>query len=101
VGCSSVELSTPVLAVYQPASASQTLAAATGSSAVKWLNRKVADRVRSVSPMRLVLRAVIEWRDEHGLEDGGVGDAVDGPGVAGQGPALVEDPVAPRAAAWL
>jgi hypothetical protein len=51
--------------------------------------------------MRLVLRAVIEWRDEHGLEDGGVGDAVDGPGVAGQGPALVEDPVAPRAAAWL
>src|SRR5918992_3360540 len=59
MGCRRVELSTPVLVVYHPVSPSHASSARSGSSAVKWLNKKVPERFSSVSPMRLVLRAPI------------------------------------------
>jgi hypothetical protein len=48
-----------ILAVYQPVSRSHASTARPASSAVKWLNRKTADRARSVSPIRLAFRAVM------------------------------------------
>src|ERR687894_988487 len=57
MGCRRVELSTPVLVVYHPVRLSHTSSARLGSSAVKWLNKKVPERFSSVSPIRLVLRA--------------------------------------------
>src|ERR687893_1913587 len=59
VGCRRVELSTPVLVVYHPVRLLHVSSARSGSSAVKWLNKKVPEWFSSVSPIRLVLRAAM------------------------------------------
>jgi hypothetical protein len=45
------------LVVYHPVRLSHASSACSGSSAVKWLKRKVPERFSSVSPIRLLLRA--------------------------------------------